>query len=171
MYGFKNLTELSNCLFKSVDTVLIAKYLIPFFLIVDSFFTWLFVSTGGIYFLMILFVIDFLTGIAKATYYSLKIKKLKQQGLETPIEFEDRKLVSKKFPRFLITMLCSVMLLALLQFAGVYSLVFIPLYSIFYAVFVGQNLISITENLSEVGVVSAKIVSKLKQKITDILDK
>ena len=170
MYGFKSMAEVIRCLFRSIDTVFITKYLVPFFLIIDSLFKWIFVSTGGIYFLMVLYVIDFLTGCGKAVYFSLQIRKHKKLGLPIPNEWEDKKLVSKKFPRFLITMFCSILLLALLQLAGVYSLVFIPLYSIFYAVFTGQQLISIAENLSEVGVVSMGILSKLKKKITDITD-
>ena len=170
MYGFKNMAEVIRCLFRSIDTVFITKYLMPFFLIIDSLFKWIFVSTGGIYFLMALYVIDFLTGFGKAVYFSLQIRKHKKLGLPIPNELEEKKLVSKKFPRFLITMFCSIILLALLQLAGVYSLVFIPLYSIFYAVFTGQQLISIAENLSEVGVVSMGILSKLKKKITDITD-
>ncbi len=162
------MAEVAKCLFRSIDTVFITKYLIPFFLIIDSLFTWIFVSTGGIYFLMALYVIDFLTGIGKAIYFSLKIRKHKKEGKPIPQAWEDQKLVSKKFPRVLITLFCSILLLALLQLAGTYSLVFVPLYSIFYAVFTGQQLISIAENLSEVGVVSMGILTKLKQKITDI---
>ena len=168
MFGYKGFPDLLSSLFKAVDTSLVVKYLVPFFILIDSFFKWVFVSSAGIYFLMILYCIDFLTGIGKAAYFSLKIRKYKKDNIDIPKDWEEKKLVSKKFPRFLITMLCAVLLLALLQFAGLYSVVFIPLYSIFYAVFTGQQLISITENLNEVGLVSMNILSKLRQKITDI---
>ncbi len=171
MYGYNNFNEFLSSWLKAITTNFYIKFLLPFFLFVDAFFAWVFVSTGGIYFLILLYVIDFITGIGKAVYFSIKIRKHKNQGLEVPEYFEDNKLISKKFPRFLLTMLSSVMLLGLLKFAGIHSILFIPLFSIFYAAFVGQQLISITENLSQVGIFSRELYTKLNSKITDITNK
>jgi hypothetical protein len=49
---------------------------------------------------------------------------------------------------------------------GVYSVVFYPAYSIFYSVFLGQQFISIVENLGEIKLLPYDIVTKLKEKIT-----
>ncbi|WP_236252676.1 phage holin family protein [Echinicola sp. 20G] len=110
-------------------------------------FQFLFQSVGGIYFLIVLYVIDFLSGVAKAIY--------------------KKELVSKKFPRFLFTMLAALMILSILKFAGMYVIVFYPLYSIFYGVFTGQQIISIAENLTELKLLPLSLLNKLKRRFGD----
>lgn len=166
MFGFSNFGEFFNSIFKNVDTNFIIKIIIPLGILIDTIFSFLFQNNEAIYFLILLYLIDFFTGIIKAVYYSLEIKRLKQINKPTD-HLENKKLVSKKFPRFLMTMLAALMILSLVKFAGIHSIIFLPLYSLFYSIFLGQQLISIAENLSEVKVLPFSIVKKLKSKITD----
>lgn len=164
IYGYSSFNEFLESLFKHLNAEIV-KYLIPIVLIINLFFEYFFVSAGAIYFLMILYCIDFATGISKSIMYSLEIIKLKKQDLEVPKELDNKKLVSKKFPRFLLTLFSALVLLSILKFAGIHSIVFIPLYSIFYAVFLGQQIISIVENFGEMKLIPIEIVNKLKKKI------
>ncbi|MDR7130698.1 phage-related holin [Algoriphagus sp. 4150] len=167
MYGYANGTDLVKAIFKNVDNEWVVKILFPLFTIIDLVFNFLFQSVGAIYFLIILYVVDFLTGVLKSIMFSLKIRKLNKLGLPVSKELEDKKLVSKKFPRFLLTMLSALLLLSLVKFAGIYSIIFVPLYSIFYSTFLGQQLISITENLHAMDLVPYKFIAVIKRKITD----
>jgi len=166
MFGFSNFGEFFNSIFKNVDTNFIIKIIIPLGILIDTVFSFLFQNNEAIYFLILLYLIDLFTGIIKAVYYSLEIKRLKQINKSTD-HLENKKLVSKKFPRFLMTMLAALMILSLVKFAGIHSIIFLPLYSLFYSIFLGQQLISIAENLSEIKVLPFSIVKKLKSKITD----
>jgi phage-related holin len=168
MFGYSNFTELFNSVFKNVDTELIIKYIVPFFVGIDLIFSFLFQSTEAIYFLIILYIIDFITGVSKSIYFSIKAKDLKRVQATIPQEVKDKQLKSKKFPRFLITMLVALMLLTLLKFAGEFIIVFYPLYSIFYSVFVGQQLISIIENLHDMKLLPTEIYNKIKLKINQV---
>ncbi|MCH7396570.1 phage holin family protein [Belliella sp. DSM 107340] len=168
IFGYSSFDEYIEAVFKHVNSEIVIKYLIPLILLINLVFNYLFVSAGGIYFLMILYCIDFLTGVAKSIKYSLEIVKLKKDGLPIPKEIEDKKLVSKKFPRFLLTLFAALILLSILKFAGIYSIVFMPLYSIFYAVFLGQQIISISENFFELKLIPIDVVSKLKTKINEL---
>lgn len=170
MWGYLSFTEFIKTWFRNVDSLIIQKYLIPLLLIINTFFEWIFISVGGIYFLMVLYIIDFITGVGRSIYFSLKIKEYKTKSLSVPSIYVDKKLVSKKFPRFLLTLLSTIVLLALIKFAGIYSVIFYPLYSIFYSVFLGQQLISIVENLNDMGLLGKTIYNSLKRKITDIID-
>ncbi|MEB2775223.1 phage holin family protein [Algoriphagus sp. D3-2-R+10] len=167
MYGYTSGSELIKAIFKNVDNEWVIKILFPLITVIDLIFNFLFQSVGAIYFLIVLYVIDFLTGVAKSIMYSLKIRGLKKQNLSIPKELEDKKLVSKKFPRFLLTLLAALMLLSLVKFAAIHSIIFVPLYSIFYSTFLGQNILSICENLAEMNLVPYKFVTIIKRKITD----
>lgn len=165
MYGYTSFQELLKAVFKNLNNEWIIKILIPLITSIDLIFRFFFQSENAIYFLIILYLVDFITGIVKSLNYTLKIKRMKKQGLEISNDLYEKRLVSKKFPRFLLTLLCSLLLLSLLKFAGIHSIVFLPLYSIFYSVFVGQNLISIVENMVELEIVPPKLLDVLKSKI------
>ena len=168
MFGYTTFGELIKAIFKHFDSALVLKYLVPIVLFINTVFSFLFQSVAVIWFLILLYCLDFITGITKSLVFTYKAKKLKKQGLPVPEHIALNVLVSKKFPRFLITMFAAMILLAILNFAAIHSLVFMPLYSIFYAVFLGQNIISIVENGEQMGLFSTKIVSLIKEKIGDI---
>ncbi|MCH7411164.1 phage holin family protein [Belliella sp. DSM 111904] len=170
MFGYTTIGELIKAIFKHCDTALYLKYVMPVVLFINTVFTFLFQSVGGIWFLIFLYAVDFLTGIAKAIYYSLKASRYKNKGLPVPEEIASKVLISKKFPRFLLTLFAALLLLTILNFAAIHSIVFTPLYGIFYAVFVAQNTISIAENLSELGLLNASILKKLKRKIGEFIN-
>lgn len=170
IFGYNNFEDFLTSLFKGVTSDIIIKYIIPFILLINLAFDFLFASIGGIWFLITLYIIDFLTGVIKATYFSIQIVKLKKANLEVPKEYESKKLVSKKFPRFLFTLLASLIILSLINFAGKFSIIFYPLFSIFYSVFLGQQLISIIENFYEMKLVPLALYKKLKKKITDVIN-
>lgn len=169
MFGYTTIGELIKAIFKHCDTALYLKYVMPAILFINTVFTFLFQSVGGIWFLIFLYAVDFFTGVAKAIKYSLKASRYKNKGLPVPEEIAAKELVSKKFPRFLLTLFAAMLLLVILNFAAIHSLVFIPLYSIFYAVFVAQNIISVAENLSELGLLDATILTNLKRKIGEYI--
>ncbi|MBW3469089.1 phage holin family protein [Arthrospiribacter ruber] len=170
MWGFDSFLQFIKTWFRFVETTVLHKYFIPVILAINFVFEWVFVSVGGIYFLIVLYILDFLTGVGRSLYFSYKISFNTKHNLPIPKKYIEKKLVSKKFPRFLITMLSTVILLGILKLAGVYSAIFLPLFSIFYSVFLGQQIISITENLHDVGIVGGKIYERLKRKITEYLD-
>ncbi|ERM82378.1 hypothetical protein P872_18450 [Rhodonellum psychrophilum GCM71 = DSM 17998] len=165
LFGYNSFNDLIQSTFKNVDTNLVIKFLIPIIIFIDIIFQFLFQSTNGIYFLMSLYIIDFFTGVAKSIMYSRQVNLLVKENKQVPEEIKNKVLVSKKFPRFLMTMLFALTLLSILKFAGVYVIVFSPLYSIFYAVFLGQQIISIVENGGEMKLIPFDVVKKLKQKI------
>lgn len=169
-FGYSSVEDFLNLLFKGVNNEVILKWFIPVILGLNFLFDFLFASVGGIWFLIILYCVDFLTGFAKSIYYSRIIYNLKKQNKEVSEDLENKKLVSKKFPRFLFTLLAALLILTLIKFAGEYSIIFMPLFSIFYSVFLGQQLISIVENLSEMNLIPLNIVEKLKRKITDFFE-
>src|SRR5690606_35877555 len=123
-----------------------------------------FQNTDAIYFLIIMYCLDFVTGAIKATVYLREYKKTGELSIKNKI------LVSKKFPRFLFTMLAALLVLTLLNFMGRYSVVFSPVYPLFYGVFLGQQFISIVENLGELKLIPYEIVTRLKQRITQSKD-
>ncbi|MBC6365789.1 phage holin family protein [Algoriphagus sp. AK58] len=167
MFGFQSFGDFFNAIFKNIDTNFIIKYLVPFGIVIDAVFNFLFQNNNAIYFLITLYLIDFLTGIIKAIYISLEIKRFKNLNKPIPESFHSKKLVSKKFPRFLMTMLAALLILTLVKFAGIHSVIFLPLYSLSYSIFLGQQLISIAENLSELKLLPFNIVKKLKSKLSD----
>lgn len=168
MFGFNGFGEFMLTLFKGVDNLWLCKYIIPFFLLINTFFEWVFISTGGIYFLMIVYVIDFFTGIIKALHKSIKISRLKKEGKEVPEVLYNDRLQSRKFPRFLMTMFAAITMLILIKVGAMFTVVFVPLYSIFYAVFLTQQVISVAENFNEMGWLDAGIVTKLKRKLSEL---
>ncbi len=170
MFGYSTFKELIEALFKHVDSALFLKYVMPFVLYINIVFDYLFQSVGGIWFLILLYTLDFITGVTKAISYSYKSYKLKNKGLPVPILVSSNVLVSKRFPRFLMTLFAAMLLLFILNFAAIHSIVFMPLYSIFYAVFLSQNILSIAENLNELGLLRLDIVTKLKTKIGEAIN-
>ena len=82
--------------------VLIVKYVAPVLLITDALFGFLFQSKDVIYFLIIIYCLDFITGAIKATAYLLEYKKIGDQSIK------DKILVSKKF-HVLFTMLAALL--------------------------------------------------------------
>jgi hypothetical protein len=167
MFGYASFGEFLSTLFKSVDNLWLYKYVLPFLLLINSFFEWVFISTGGIYFLMVVYIIDFFTGIIKAIHNSIQVRKLKKSEQEVPKELEADKLQSKKFPRFLMTMFAAVVMLVIMKLGASFTIVFVPLYSIFYSVFLTQQVISIAENFHAVGLLEAGILKKIKTKLSD----
>lgn len=168
MLGYNNFEEFITQLFKHIENEIIIKYFIPSMVIIDMVFSFLFHSTESIYFLIILYLVDFFTGVTKSIYYSTKIRNLKKNKQEIPEEYKEKQLRSKKFPRFLLTMFVALVLLSLVKFAGEYSIIFLPLYSIFYSVFVGQQLISIIENFYELKLIPTKIYKEITTKINEL---
>jgi hypothetical protein len=67
-------------------------------------------------------------------------------------------------------MSAALLLLGILSFAAKFSVVYIAIFPIFYSIFLGQQIISITENLSEMGAIPSKFYNKLKSKITNYID-
>lgn len=161
LFGFSGIAEYITATFKYCNTLFVTKYLAPTILLIDTLFGVLFQSTGAIYFLMILYCLDFFTGVGKAIYYSFEYKRTKDPAMNS------KRLISKKFPRCFLTMLAALLILTLLNFMGIYSIIFYPAYSIFYSIFLGQQFISIAENLSEVKLIPLDIVAKLKERITN----
>ncbi|WP_213946782.1 phage holin family protein [Litoribacter ruber] len=144
------------------------KYLTPIIISLNIIFDYLFINAGGIYFLMVLYCVDFILGVAKSIRFSILARRFKKEGLvEAYNEVKDKVLVSKKFPRFLLSLLSALLILTLLKFMGLNAIVFVPLYSIFYSIFIGGQFISIVENLGEMELVSTELVKKVKQKITE----
>lgn len=170
MFGYNSFDELIEQTFKNISNEFVYKWLIPIIVIINQVFGYVFVSVGGIWFLIFLYSVDFLTGVAKSILYTLKSKKLKRENKEVPKEIEDKVLVSKKFPRFLLTLFSAMLILGILKFAAIYSVVYMPLYSIFYAVFLGQQIISIAENLTEMKLLPLSILERLKNKISNFLN-
>lgn len=170
MFGYQTFNELLKAIFKHYDSALFIKYILPAVLVINTVFEFLFQSVGGIWFMILLYLIDFITGVAKAVHFSLKAKKLRKEGLPVPVEIANRVLVSKKFPRFLLTLLAAMLLLALLNFAAIHSVFFIPLYSIFYGVFIAQNILSVAENLNEMGLLKLEVLVKLKAKVNESIN-
>ncbi|NHE57964.1 phage holin family protein [Cyclobacterium plantarum] len=147
MWGFSSFSELITATFKNIGSEFVIKYIVPIILAIDLLFKFLFISEIGVYFLMALYGIDFLTGIIKAII--------------------TKNLVSKRFPRFLFTMLSALLILSILKYAGMFVVVFYPLYSIFYGVFVGQQIISIVENLTALKLLPLEVLNKIKSKISE----
>ncbi|WP_215225865.1 phage holin family protein [Echinicola shivajiensis] len=167
-FGYDSIGELITQTFKHITNEWVIKYVIPFFILVNTVFNFLFDNyTESIYFLMIVYIIDFCTGIAKAINYSILYSNLKESNPIEADKIKDKVLTSRKFPRFLFTMLAAILILSLLRFAGVYSIIFNPLFAIFYSIFLGGNIISIGENLTELKLLPLSILNKLKKKITD----
>lgn len=160
LFGYHDTKEYATAIFKYFDTVLIAKYMAPALLVADALFGFLFQSKEAIYFLVIMYCLDFLTGAIKATSYLWEYKRTGDPSIK------DKILVSKKFPRFLFTMLAALLVLTLLNFMGAHSIVFYPVYPVFYSVFLGQQFISIVENLGELKLIPYEMVARLKEKIT-----
>jgi hypothetical protein len=167
LFGYTSLEDFITTLFKGVQNETIIKIITPIILGIDIIFSFVFDSVGGIWFLILLYIIDFLTGVAKSINYSIKIKKLKIANKYIPHDLLNKKLVSKRFPRFLLTMFAALMLLGLISLAGKFSIIYMPLFSIFYSIFLGQQLISIIENLSELKLISTATYKKLIKKITE----
>lgn len=165
--GFKNMDDFLETLFGGVQNDILIKYIIPIVIAIDLAFQFVFDSVGGIWFLIFLYTIDFLTGFLKSLIVSTKIYKLKKSGEYIPPDLLDKKLVSKKFPRFLLTMSAALLILGLISMAGKFSIVYMPLFSIFYAIFVGQQIFSIIENLYEMGLVSYATYKRLIKKISE----
>lgn len=171
MFGYNSFSEFITTLFRNVNSEFLLKYIVPIILGIDLLLSFVFDSVGGIWFLVLLYVIDFITGVFKSIKNSFKIRNYKKMNIEVPDFLEDKKLKSKKFPRFLMTMFAALLILGILSIAGKFSIVYAPLFSIFYAVFLGQQIISITENLYELGLVPFSIFKKITKKITDYLGK
>tara|TARA_R110002020_G_scaffold403141_3_gene613267 strand:- start:817 stop:1332 length:516 start_codon:yes stop_codon:yes gene_type:complete len=169
MFGYSTFKELIGAIFKHADSALFLKYIMPVVLFINTVFNYLFQSVGGIWFLILLYTLDFFTGVAKAVSYSYKAKKLRKLGSPVPEDIASKVLVSKKFPRFLLTLFAAMLLLFILNFAAIHALVFMPLYSIFYAVFVSQNILSIAENLNELGLLKIEVLIRLKAKIGETI--
>src|SRR5690554_5295099 len=129
IFGFSGVGDFALSIFKGCNNTLIVKYIVPIVAFTDMVFTFLFESTGAIYFLILMYCLDFVTGVTKSIYYSLQYRRTQE------IALKDKILTSKKFPRFLLTLLASLTILSLVKFMGIHSVVFIPLYSIFYPVF------------------------------------
>ena len=169
MFGYSTVKELIGAVFKHADSALFLKYVLPIVLFINTIFNFLFQSVGGIWFLIFLYSVDFITGVSKAVCYSYRAKSLIKLNLPVPEKISSNVLVSKKFPKFLLTLFVALLLLTILNFAAIHSIVFMPLYSIFYAVFIGQNIISIAENFSEMGLLKASLLTKLKAKIGETI--
>jgi len=170
LFGYQTIEEFLHTLFKGVHSEFVLKWLLPILTGTHFVFAQVFDSTAGLYFLISLYCIDFITGFGKSVKYSIKVSKLKKIGEDVPEEIYHKRLVSKRFPRFLITMSAALLLLGILSFAAKFSVVYIAIFPIFYSIFLGQQIISITENLSEMGAIPSKFYNKLKSKITNYID-
>jgi hypothetical protein len=73
-------------------------------LVLDPSFGFFFQSTDAIYFLMLLYCLDFLTGVGKAIYFSMEYRRTGD------ITMRNKILVSKKFPRCCLTMLAALLI-------------------------------------------------------------
>lgn len=171
LFGYDNFDDFLHSMFKGVHNDFVLKWVLPIFTGIHFLFTQVFDSEEGMYFLITLYCIDFITGFGKSVKYSLKVNKLLKKGEEIPNEIYHKRLVSKRFPRFLITMSAALLLLGILSFAAKFSVVYIAIFPIFYSIFLGQQIISITENLNEMGLIPSKVYNKLKKHITDYFDK
>src|SRR5688572_18662617 len=100
MFGYKTFGELFEQVFKHFSNELVYKYIIPTIVILNTLFNFLFASVNGIWFLILLYLIDFFTGISKSIMYTIKARRYSKMGLEVPKHIQDKVLVSKKFPRF-----------------------------------------------------------------------
>jgi hypothetical protein len=158
LFGFSDFREYLCSISKNLNTVFI-HILIPLITFIDVFFSFFFHSPGAIYFLISMYCVDFVTGICKSINYTIKYRETQDEKYKSKI------LRSKKFPRFALTMLAALSILSMLKFMGQYSLIFLPLYSIFYPIFLGQQFISIAENLGEMNLIPYDIVEKIKKRI------
>ena len=153
MYGFSSLSDFINTLFLKYFSPKLVGILIAIIAIIRLFFQNFFHNEHAIYFLIVLYVIDFLTGIFKS--------------------IKNKTLVSKKVPRVILTLFGALLILSITFFASQFSIIFEPVGMVFYSVFLAQQILSIGENLHQVGAINIEIWIAIKEKfnIKNITDK
>jgi len=144
MYGFSSISDFINTFFfKYFSPKLIAIIfgLLAFFRFI---FQNAFHNEFAIYFLIILYCIDFLTGVLKA--------------------YIRKELVSKKIPRVVLTLFGALLILSITFFSSKFSIIFEPVGMIFYSIFLAQQILSVGENLHQMGAINIEIWMAIKDK-------
>jgi len=153
-FGISSIRELLPLLFKGTGSI--ANFLIWVLAITSQIITgFIWTSVAPVYFLWSLILIDFLTGIGRAIF----IRK----------DFG-----SKRFPKVVLSLIGNTLMLYIAHQSSIHSNVlyyFFP--SFIYSVLISTQIISIIENLTELGLFNRDIYNYLKSKVSPkaIIDK
>jgi len=144
--GFNNFNEIATYLTKYIGSN--ATIFIGIVTFLSTFIEqYVYVSSGAIFFLWGLYLIDFSSGVLVSLFITKDFK-------------------SKLLPRFLVGLVFGSILIFVCYQAGIHSPIYNYLASIVYAILVGQNLISIFENAGKFGIGSKEFIYFLKDKFS-----
>jgi hypothetical protein len=148
IFGFKGVKDLSISAFGLNNTW--AGIIFSVMATLNSFITkYIYDDAKAVYFLVFLIAFDALTGVWKA--------------------IKNRQFSSSRLPRILVLMILYVTLLGIGWNAAKFSSFYFWLPSVLYGGMVGTLIVSIAENLMELGYISKSLYELIKKKVKDAL--
>ncbi len=123
-------------------------------------------SSDAVYALFSLMLFDWVLGVSLAIRATFVLSKFREKLTpEKIIEYEKRRFSSSKFPRIFVTIPVAFWLLSVAWNLSKAHTIFIPLPSIVYGGFAGAYVVSLWENLTEMGFFSKEVLILVKEKL------
>lgn len=123
-------------------------------------------SSHAVYALLSLMIFDWVLGVYLSVRATMLLRYCGDQlSEEKKIEYNRRRFSSKKFPRIFVAIIISFWLLSVAWNLSKASLFFVWLPGVIYGGFTGTYVISMWENLTEMGFFSKEILILVKEKL------
>lgn len=145
--GFTTGTDLLTTLIAPSKIVWITGLVTSLTIFIEKY---VYASADAIYFLFFLLAVDFITGVCKSI-------------------FINKDFSSKKFPRSMVSAVVYSLIFIISTGAAYHSLWFIWLPNFVYGVLLSTIIISIFENLTQLKLIDAKILTIIKNKVSESL--